>query len=206
MSLGMDKAKVRYDGKAIIYKSDGTGRDTYITRNNGGLMSQQMLKDMECKEKKPDFVRIRLGSSYGNRKSLPTLGEKFVHYHSDGTGRDSYIGWNNGGRTNVYNKQSNTEINFRTTLRTYTKTPSQATFFSSTSYSTQPAFDFTNTNFYLNPKQVQEKNELHKRQIESAKRLSRPKTAVGPYQRPIFSTVNSRYSYYNPIQAQKTVC
>lgn len=39
MSLGMPKAKVRYDGKAIHYHTDGTGRDTYITRNNGGMMS-----------------------------------------------------------------------------------------------------------------------------------------------------------------------
>lgn len=39
MSLSMPKAKVRYDGKAFIYHSDGTGRDTYISRNNGGLLS-----------------------------------------------------------------------------------------------------------------------------------------------------------------------
>lgn len=42
---------------------------------------------------------MRLGSNFRLTKALPILGEKFVHYHSNGTGRDSYIGWNNGGRT-----------------------------------------------------------------------------------------------------------
>ena len=58
-----------------------------------------MLKNLECKgEKKPDYIPMKLGKNKGYRNVLPTISDKFVHYHSDGTGRDSYVGWNHGGR------------------------------------------------------------------------------------------------------------
>lgn len=63
MSLGMNTAKVRYDGKPLFYHSDGTGRDSYIVRNNGGLLSQAMLRNLECKwERKADYIPMKLGT------------------------------------------------------------------------------------------------------------------------------------------------
>lgn len=47
MSLGMKPQKPRSDGKTVIYRVDGTGRDMYIGRTNGGLLSKDLLHEME---------------------------------------------------------------------------------------------------------------------------------------------------------------
>ena len=84
-------------GRAKIYNTDGTGRDTYIGSNNGGFSV------MNQATKQP------LGGSFGptvGRRSYifggsPT-GAKPVHYPINGTGRDSYIFNNDGGLSNSY--------------------------------------------------------------------------------------------------------
>ena len=69
--------------KTLYYTSDGTGRDSYIGINSGGLCTNNE------------------GTSAGGRKEI-FFGEmkktyqnpftpKIVHYHSDGSGRDKYI-------------------------------------------------------------------------------------------------------------------
>jgi len=84
-----------------------------------------MLRNLECKgEKKPDYTPMKLGKNKGYRNVLPTLSDKFVHYHSDGSGRDGYVGWNHGGRIQNFSSKNNTENLFRSTLRSYQKLPS----------------------------------------------------------------------------------
>ena len=56
---------------------------------------------------------------YGRHASEYNKGgsNKFVHYVSDGTGRDFYVGSNEGGNSNVYRWRNQTEHYFRNTLR-----------------------------------------------------------------------------------------
>lgn len=159
MSLGMEAAKVRYDGKPIFYRSDGTGRDSYVVRSNGGLLSQTMLRTVEnavAGSRKADYIPMRLGKSKveGMKKySMPTVSDKFVHYHSDGTGRDSYVGWNHGGRIVNFDSKNNTESFFRTSLRSYHKMSSSQ---SASSLMTSSNFGMTG-NSYLSTKQQLDK-------------------------------------------------
>jgi len=62
---------------------NGTGRDTYIGNNNGGLY----------REFRPASA-MSLGAIHVHRKSennLCGIEAKKVGYHNNGTGRDSYI-------------------------------------------------------------------------------------------------------------------
>jgi hypothetical protein len=54
----MPNPRVNITAKPIVYKSDGTGRDTYVSRFNGGLMGQNLMKALEPIPKK-DFEQIR---------------------------------------------------------------------------------------------------------------------------------------------------
>ena len=67
-----------------VYPPDGTGRDTYIELNNGGLYkphrpASAMTVGSFRSYKPPEF-------------NLCELGTKRSNYHYNGTGRDSYIG------------------------------------------------------------------------------------------------------------------
>lgn len=155
MSLSMDPAKVRYEGKPLFYHSDGTGRDSYIVRNNGGLLSQNMLRNFDnavSGSLKPSLIPMKLGRSpvpQGGRCSMPAIEDKFVHYHSDGTGRDSYVGWNHGGRIVNFSSKNNTENFFKNTLRTYSKLTSSA---SLSQLGTPSVFTYTSPSAYLSPR------------------------------------------------------
>lgn len=79
--------------KASLYQNNnGTGRDTYISFNNGGNTSMYV----------PNAKNIRDGrlhqrsftSVFPNSGSLPA---KTITYDQDGTGRDGYIMANSGG-------------------------------------------------------------------------------------------------------------
>ena len=66
-----------------IYAVDGSGRDSYINRNNGGLY----------KEFRPASA-MTIGTfttKKRNRSNLPNMGMKRQVYHNNGTGRDSYV-------------------------------------------------------------------------------------------------------------------
>ena len=71
--------------KASYYRTNGTGRDTYISFNNGGCF-QPMLK---VHSQDHLFIRPKTAVSKTSLKSL--------HYISDGTGRDSYVQYGDGG-------------------------------------------------------------------------------------------------------------
>lgn len=86
----MSRAQVKPNGYKVTYHSDGTGRDTYINRNSGGLYA-------------PYVPRAGPGVSSFNTRRIPNaapspvIAPLAVHYYSDGSGRDSYISFNEGG-------------------------------------------------------------------------------------------------------------
>lgn len=69
----------------VNYKSDGTGRDTYILNNNGGLFTSYT---------KPLLGGISSHNALPNlRKSPSPFQSKNVNYRVDGSGRDFYIAY-----------------------------------------------------------------------------------------------------------------
>lgn len=78
----------------VLYKADGMGRDGFITYNDAGFWKEHI------KEVKPEI-------KYGRKpfpcfKSLKNIPPSWK-YHSDGTGRDTYILSNFGGLIKKYN-------------------------------------------------------------------------------------------------------
>ncbi len=73
--------------KYTTYFSDGFGRDTYITSNNGGFLDK--LSKRNSKEKFEVNSQVRY---YNTKRNVAP-----VKYHSDGTGRDNYVLHESGG-------------------------------------------------------------------------------------------------------------
>ena len=71
------------------YFADGTGRDTFVKTDNGGF-----FKGYKPAPAYPvtSFVQKRRYDP-----PAPCIHSRAVQYHSDGTGRDSYINFNKGG-------------------------------------------------------------------------------------------------------------
>ena len=87
----------------IIYPTNGSGRDTYIMYNNAGFWKDNLKRfSLKDKYKRSSFARFR------SIRKIPPI----WNYHSDGTGRDTYILYNDGGLMNIYKTPSLT--NFRT--------------------------------------------------------------------------------------------
>ena len=78
-------------GQTRIYNTDGTGRDTYINFNNGGNTAATFPA---AAAKTGAFGRSASNFAPGN---IARIGEasgspaKRLHYHVNGTGRDTYI-------------------------------------------------------------------------------------------------------------------
>ena len=70
---------IRDRTKVVNYKVNGSGRDTYINYGNGGFYKSDSLHTDES------FYQL------SKQNSLPIINSKFKLYHTDGTGRDSYI-------------------------------------------------------------------------------------------------------------------
>ena len=81
------------EGKVSFYRSDGTGRDSYIKSNNGGLLSKDRIHQLAQPrpEKNRNFSFCK--GTYGRHPYSYNLAnpKKFVHYVSDGSGRDFYV-------------------------------------------------------------------------------------------------------------------
>lgn len=92
------------------YLPNGEGRDTYIYVNNGGV--EKHSYPYRFKEEG------RTNKGYKGQ-SIPNLDSKSLKYRTNGTGRDTYIGFNHGGF--VCNSKN---YSFYSTLRA--KTPSVA--------------------------------------------------------------------------------
>jgi hypothetical protein len=98
------------EGKVAYYRSDGTGRDTYIRDHNGGLLTKDYIhKAVQFKppkEKKLSFSQTKYGKHpYEYNKGGSN---KFVHYVSDGSGRDFYVGSNEGGNSTTHRWRNQT--------------------------------------------------------------------------------------------------
>lgn len=95
--------------KSTFYRQDGTGRDAYISVDNGGLFSpSKTLSEF------PVGSFIRRSSS---KAVIPMTPTKFMRYVSNGTGRDGYIMSNSGGFEIL--KQFPNRLRFEGSLRTY---------------------------------------------------------------------------------------
>lgn len=72
----------------ILYPTDGTGRDCYITYNNAGFWKDN-IKRITQKEK---FGRKPFANFHSLKRIPPSW-----NYHADGTGRDGYVLYDCGG-------------------------------------------------------------------------------------------------------------
>ena len=92
----------------IIYPTNGTGRDGYIMYNNAGFWKDNLKRfSLKDKYKRSSFATFR------SIRKIPPI----WNYHSDGTGRDTYILYNDGGLMKNYKTSSLT--NFRTNYEDY---------------------------------------------------------------------------------------
>ena len=72
----------------VLYSTDNKGRDGYITYNDGGFWKDN-IKQIKAK---PDFPRHKYGTFHSlNHQAAP------INYFSDGSGRDGYVVYFNGG-------------------------------------------------------------------------------------------------------------
>ena len=83
-------------GATRIYNTDGTGRDTYIHFNMGGNTTANFPTQQA---KGGGFTPQKTGFAPQNVARAGAGGSpaKRLHYHVNGTGRDTYIHSNHGG-------------------------------------------------------------------------------------------------------------
>lgn len=96
--------------KYASYFGNGSGRDTYIVLNNGGLTSTD----------KPHMMKRPFLNTNVNRNLSPLKEAVSFTYHSDGSGRDSYVVQNSGGLVADYGASRKSEIVFKNSLRRQT--------------------------------------------------------------------------------------
>lgn len=91
--------------KYASYMGDGSGRDSYVVVNNGGLADNDKKYMMWRPNKIPKPV---------NPKPYKMVAAK--HYRSDGTGRDSYVISNAGGLVSDF-RCTKPDVLFKSGLR-----------------------------------------------------------------------------------------
>ena len=135
--------------KIIIYRTNGTGRDTYIDYDNGGFRKL-------C----PTNYRKVYSTIRGESWKATNINPKFPIYKSDGYGRDSYIYSSCGGFFRCSSVKA-----FPKTLREYNN-----------SWSIRKKNDYLYyANNYRSPQQIKEANKKARLQRSLSARLSRPK-------------------------------
>ena len=83
--------------KKVFLHNNGTGRDTYVTVDNGGTVNTKIRSTgLQCKTKQ---IRTSMATK-PHQMIRPRQDAKVVGYHSDGTGRDSYVIITSGGLKN----------------------------------------------------------------------------------------------------------
>jgi hypothetical protein len=83
----MNRTQLIYKDIGVQYKTNGTGRDTYIFSNNGGF--SDIYYGPNAYEKPGGMLPTIRGKLAQEKK--PTLHSKSVYYRQDGSGRDTYI-------------------------------------------------------------------------------------------------------------------
>ena len=147
--------------KSNYYRDDGTGRDLYITCNNGGLYQQR--------RQLPEYPVSSFRPKRSCKSNVPNSSHKKVRYTSNGTGRDSYIYSSSGGfmASDMFPDYKRT---FASSLRSYNRC-SQA------GDSNVANYTFTSTNW----KTMQQRSlnsSLYLNQKKLNDRLSRPREYV----------------------------
>ena len=89
--------------KYASYFGDGSGRDTYVVLNNGGLTHAD----------KAHMMKRPFRNTTQNRDRTPLKNAVPLTYHSDGSGRDSYVIQNSGGLVNDYGITHKSDVKFR---------------------------------------------------------------------------------------------
>ena len=101
--------QVKPNAFRVNYFADGTGRDTFVKNDNGGFY------------KAYEPVRAVPVTSFTSKRQYappaPVMKSRGVYYHSDGSGRDSYVCVNAGGLTSV-GRQTEYRDAFKKSLRT----------------------------------------------------------------------------------------
>lgn len=121
--------------KPIYYTTNGSGRDTYIKLNNGGLTTSNNLSTMSSaggnqndsifkfgggnENSKKTLRIIGAGEVKSNAPNIVSINGRMNHYHSNGSGRDGYICVNSGGISS--NDGTALNHNFHKNLRNYQK-------------------------------------------------------------------------------------
>ena len=100
-------------GRAKIYNTDGTGRDTYVSTNNGGFSIPNQAA-VQSKGGSFGAQPYRRSFMYGGSPSPA----KPIHYPTNGTGRDTYIYQNDGGLSNSFVNRNQKDI-YISSLRAY---------------------------------------------------------------------------------------
>ncbi|CAD8154634.1 unnamed protein product [Paramecium pentaurelia] len=116
----------RLQPKVNNYHNDGTGRDSYISKFNGGQMNQ-ILQSQIAPQASHDLEKMHYltKSNVTLRRSgnlPPQIPIKTTKYWGDGTGRDYFVIVNDGGQCNPCNWWDNVDIQFQRQLRNYSKT------------------------------------------------------------------------------------
>ena len=81
--------QVKPNAFRVHYFADGTGRDTFVKMDNGGFFNAY--------KPAPAYPVTSFTQKRRYDPPAPVIHSRGVQYHSDGTGRDSYIGFNKGG-------------------------------------------------------------------------------------------------------------
>ena len=112
------------EGRSVYYRSDGTGRDSYIRDHNGGLLSHDRIHQLKHQKRIPE-KKLSMGkTTYKTINSVYTpTSNRFAHYISDGSGRDSYVKTCEGGNSQPFRWRNETDFFFKNTLRSPAKSP-----------------------------------------------------------------------------------
>ena len=104
-------------GRAKIYATDGTGRDTYVSCNSGGF---SVINQTAAASKNGTFgaAQGRVSPQHVSRGGGQGSPGKHIHYNTNGTGRDSYIACNQGGFASNYTFQNDRDAYVKS-LRSY---------------------------------------------------------------------------------------
>ena len=85
-----------------IYQIDGSGRDSYISYNNGGFWKDNFISG---KMKQREAASRKKYSLISLTRNPPPF-----KYWSDGSGRDSYISYNEGGLVQKFTANNSIEL------------------------------------------------------------------------------------------------
>ena len=104
-------------GRAKIYSTDGSGRDTYVSCNSGGF---SMVNQNAPATKNGTFgaTQGRVSPQHIGRGGGQGSTGKYINYERNGTGRDSYIACNQGGFASNYSFHNDRDAYVKS-LRSY---------------------------------------------------------------------------------------